>query len=354
MKAASPERMAARASGLRYVLDDVPGYSREKNGDAFRFRDEHGRLIRSRAILARIRQLAIPPAWTEVWICPLENGHLQATGRDAKHRKQYRYHAAWAEVRGDGKFERIVEFGQRLPHLRAVIRRALAQKGFPRDKVLAMVVAVLADTLIRVGNESYAKDNKSFGLTTLRNRHVAFVKNSRARFQFKGKSGQAHDIVLDDARLVGEIRKCQQLPGQSLFQYLDDDGNSVPVDSGEVNDWLRGVMGEDFTAKDFRTWAGTSLAFRRFAQTPLPESRQGQAPSARALAEVEKSVVGEVADALGNTVSVCRKSYIDPAVFQAWREGRLQNVAAKAKGARQWEQHTLAFLKRSHKTRVKA
>ena len=331
------------------MLDDRPGFSRETFRNGFRYRDEHGRLIRAAGTLARIRHMAIPPAWTDVWICPIENGHLQATGRDARGRKQYRYHEAWAYVRGDGKFERIVAFGSRLPHLRAALRKSLAQPGFPRDKVLAMVVAVLADTLIRIGNESYARENKSFGLTTLRNRHVAFAKNGRARFKFTGKSGQIHDIVLDDARLVAEIKKCQQLPGQSLFQYLDDDGNTVPVDSGEVNEWLREVMGEAFTAKDFRTWAGTSMAFRLFARTPLPEPVSVDASASRALAQVEKSVVSDIAEALGNTLTVCRKSYIDPVVFAAWREGALSRYADKARGARQWEQHTLAFLRKRHR-----
>jgi DNA topoisomerase-1 len=338
----------ARQAGLVYVSDCMPGIVRERTRDGFAYRDPKGHVIRDEAVLQRIRALAIPPAYTEVWICARANGHLQATGRDARARKQYRYHAQWQQVRGDGKFERILAFGEALPRLRRRLQRDLAKRGFPREKVVAIVVAVMAATLIRIGNDSYARRNRSFGLTTLRNRHIAFLKGGRARLHFRGKSGLEHDIVLDDVRLAKLVRSCQQLPGQSLFQYRDDDGAVQPVDSGEVNDYLREAMGEAFTAKDFRTWGGTLAAFERFAATPLPGD--GDAPaSERALAAVEAEVVKDVARMLGNTASVCRKAYIDPAVFTGWRDGSLQRAAVGARGVRQWEQATLRFLRRAHR-----
>jgi DNA topoisomerase-1 len=304
--------------------------------------------VRDEAVLQRIRALAIPPAYTDVWICARANGHLQATGRDARGRKQYRYHAQWQQVRGDGKFERIVAFGQALPRLRRRLQRDLARPGFPREKVAAIIVAVMAATLIRIGNDSYARRNRSFGLTTLRNRHIAFLKGGRARLHFRGKAGLEHDVVLDDVRLARLVRGCQQLPGQALFQYRDDDGAVQPVDSGEVNDYLREAMGEAFTAKDFRTWGGTLAAFERFARTPLPGDGDAP-PSERALAVAEAEVVKDVAHMLGNTASVCRKAYIDPAVFAGWRDGSLQGAVAGVRGVRQWEQATLRFLRRAHR-----
>lgn len=339
---------AARQAGLVYVSDGMPGLRRERDGDGFAYRDAQGRPVRDEAVLQRIRALAIPPAYTDVWICPRANGHLQATGRDARGRKQYRYHARWHEVRGDGKFERIVAFGQALPRLRRRLQRDLARPGFPREKVAAIVVAVMATTLIRIGNDAYARRNRSFGLTTLRNRHIAFLRGGRARLKFRGKSGLEHDIALDDVRLARLVRGCGQLPGQALFQYRDDDGGVQPVDSGEVNDYLREAMGEAFTAKDFRTWGGTLAAFERFARTPLPGD--GDAPPAeRALAALETEVVRDVARMLGNTVAVCRRAYVDPAVFAGWRDGSLQRAAAGARGVRQWEQATLRFLRRAHR-----
>ncbi|MCY7355036.1 MAG: DNA topoisomerase IB [Lysobacter sp.] len=335
----------AKDAGLVYVSDNAPGIARTRAGKEFAYRAPNGKAVRDAATLDRIRMLAIPPAYTDVWICTKPSGHLQATGRDARRRKQYRYHPQWNRARGGGKFERIVAFGEALPHLRRNLRRDLALPGFPRGKVLAIVVAVLADTMIRVGNHEYARSNKSFGLTTLRNRHVAFVQGGRARFRFRGKSGLEHDVVLDDARLTKLVKHCQQLPGQSLFQYRDDDGKVQPVDSGQVNDYLRGAMGDAFTAKDFRTWGGTLTAFRAFAATTLPYKADGSAPSERALAGLQNAVLKEVAHALGNTPAVCRKSYIDPAVFTGWRDGSLARAAANAKGERQWEQAALKFLK---------
>ncbi|MCC8628045.1 DNA topoisomerase IB [Xanthomonas vesicatoria] len=337
--AVAQAKATARAAGLTYVNDQQPGISRRKAGKSFSYRDADGQRIGDADTLQRIRSLAIPPAYTEVWICAKPNGHLQATGRDARRRKQYRYHPDWAQVRGEGKFERVIAFGTALPKLRRRLRRDLALPGFPREKVLAIVVALLADTLVRVGNAEYARSNRSYGLTTLRNRHMEFLKGGRARLKFRGKSGQDHDIEVDDKQLVKLIRECQQLPGQSLFQYRDDDGTLQPVDSGEVNDYLREAMGEDFTAKDFRTWGGTLAALQRLARLPLPERS-----SERALKQVQNDVIREVADALGNTPSVCRKAYIDPCVFEGWRAGQLQAMAGGVRGERQWEAATLKFL----------
>lgn len=339
---------AARQAGLVYVSDCMPGIVRERMREGFGYRDPHGRPVRGDSVLQRIRALAIPPAYTDVWICTRANGHLQATGRDARGRKQYRYHAQWQQVRGDGKFERIVAFGAALPKLRRRLQRDLARPGFPREKVIAIVVAVMAATLIRIGNDSYARRNRSFGLTTLRNRHIAFLRGGRAQLKFRGKSGLEHDVVLDDVRLAKLVRGCQQLPGQALFQYRDDDGALRPVDSGEVNDYLREAMGEAFTAKDFRTWGGTLAAFERFAAAPLPGDGDAP-PGERALVAVETEVVRQVARMLGNTASVCRKAYIDPAVFAGWRDGSLQRAAADTRGVRQWEQAALRFLRRAHR-----
>jgi DNA topoisomerase IB len=322
---------------------------RRRSGKGFGYRDAGGKPLRDAATLQRIRALAIPPAWTDVWICPDPRGHLQASGRDARGRKQYRYHRQWSAARDNGKFDRIVAFGTALPKLRRRLREDLKPGGFPRDKVLAIVVSVLGETLIRVGNPEYARDNKSYGLTTLRNRHVDFVRGGRARFRFRGKGGQEHDVVLDDARLVRLLRHCQQLPGQALFQYRDDDGAVVPVESGEVNDYLRAATGDEFSAKDFRTWGGTLAAFQRFARTGLPYRSDGSLAGERALVAMEKAVVREVANALGNTPTVCRKAYIDPVVFAGWRDGRLQRAAAMCRGERQWETAALRFLRRAHK-----
>jgi DNA topoisomerase IB len=341
------ETTAAHA-GLRHVTDARPGIRRRRAGKGFTYRHPDGVAVDDPATLARIRKLAIPPAWTDVWICPHPRGHLQATGRDARGRKQYRYHEDWSEVRGNGKFGRIVAFGEALPKLRRRLRSDLARKGFPRPKVLAIVVSLLGETLIRVGNPEYAKTNRSYGLTTLRNRHVAFVRGGRARFRFRGKGGQEHEIELDDKRLVKLLRTCQQLPGQSLFQYRDDDGELVPVDSDEVNAYLREATAAAFSAKDFRTWGGTLAAFQRLARTTLPYRADGSPAGERALAGLEKAVVKEVAAALGNTPTVCRKSYIDPVVFAGWREGKVQRAGAKARGERQWETAALRFLRRAH------
>ena len=327
--------------GLVYVSDEMPGLRRQRAGKGFRYIDAKGRAVRDAKTLARVRSLAIPPAYTDVWISPRANGHIQATGRDARGRKQYRYHAQWNAARDGEKFERLEAFGAALPKLRRHLRGDLKLRGFPERKVVAMVVAVMADTLVRIGNAGYARENKSFGLTTLRNRHVSFLKGGRAHFSFRGKSGIEHDIDLTDAKLVKLMQQCQQLPGQHLFQYRDDAGRIRPVDSSQVNDYLRETLGETFTAKDFRTWGGTLAAVRLLADMPWDEDGASQ----RAMASMRKSAEQSVARQLGNTPAICRKSYIDPRVYQAWERGWLALHSAKARGPRQWEALTLRLLR---------
>ncbi|ANB18453.1 DNA topoisomerase IB [Dokdonella koreensis] len=323
-RAAQDEAAIAREAGLVHVRDDAPGIRRRRSGAGFIYLDADGTRIRDAAQLARIRALAVPPAYTEVWICRDPRGHLQATGRDARRRKQYRYHARWRVFRDRSKFVRLVAFGQALPRLRRRLRRDLALPGLPCEKVVAVVVSLLAETLARVGNEAYARDNRSFGLTTLRNRHVASLRGGRLSLRFRGKGGLEHAMVVDDQRLARIVARCHQLPGQLLFQYLDEDGVCQPVDSGQVNAYLRDAMGEDFTAKDFRTWGGTLLAVAALARTPLPDPGDE-----RALAAGAAAVVREVAAALRNTPAVCRTSYIDPRVFDVWRRGRLHRLASQ-------------------------
>jgi DNA topoisomerase IB len=341
---------AAKRAGLVYVSDAEPGIRRVRSGRGFAYRRPRGGRVRDARTLARIRSLAIPPAYTDVWICPDPRGHIQATGRDARGRKQYRYHPDWSAERGAGKFDRAIAFGKALPKLRRRVRADLKLPGFPRDKVCAIVLAVLAETMIRVGNDEYARQNGSFGLTTLRDRHVEFLRGGRARFRFRGKSGQSHEVVLDDARLAKLVRDCQQLPGQTLFQYRDENGKRCPMSSTLVNAYLREAMGEEFTAKDFRTYAGTLAVFRLLARTPLPPGRRGHPPGESAFAAAEKTVVCQVAAALGNTPAVCRKAYVDPVVFDAWRSGALADIAVAARSARQWEQIALRFLARAHRS----
>lgn len=339
---------AAHDGGLVYVSDGEPGLLRRRSGKGFCYLDPDGRPVRDPDTLARIRSLAIPPAYRDVWICRRANGHLQAVGRDARGRKQYRYHPRWKEVRDARKFDRIVQFAAALPRLRRVLRRDLAREGFGREKVLAIVVSVLADTLLRIGNVEYARGNRSYGLTTLHNRHVEFLRGGRAHLHFRGKAGLEHDVVLDNARLTRLMRRCQQLPGQMLFQYYDDDGQLQPVDSGLVNDYLRDAMGEAFTAKDFRTWGGTLVAIRLLAGHEVPRHEDGT-PKVTAVTAIRNAVIAEVAAVLGNTPAVCRKSYIDPVVFECWEDGRLQRAVAGARGERQWEQAALRLLRRSRR-----
>lgn len=308
-------RDAARAAGLRYTTDARPGFTRRRAGRGFAYLDIDGRPIRDPEVRARIAALAIPPAWTDVWISPSPNGHLQASGRDARGRKQYRYHADWSRRRGADKFDRMLAFAKALPAIRARCEADLARPGLPREKVVAAIVRLLETTLIRVGNEAYARENRSFGLTTLRTRH-ARIEGTAIRFRFRGKSGLLHEVGLRDRRLAALVRRCQELPGQELFQYLDDDGESRDVASDDVNDYLREASGGDFTAKDFRTWAGTVLAYRAL-RALQPEDH---APAAK------RNVVEAIrttADRLGNTPAVARGSYVHPAILDAYLEGTL-------------------------------
>jgi DNA topoisomerase I len=312
-----PER-SAHAAGLRYVSDTAPGIARRKAGGGFRYENSEGRAVRDAATLARIRRLAIPPAWETVWICTREDGHLQATGRDVRGRKQYRYHAQWREVRDETKYGRMAAFGRALPRIRRRVSRDLALQGLPREKILATVVRLLETTFIRVGNEEYARDNSSFGLTTLRNRQVQ-INGSRIRFNFRGKSGVEHAIELNDRRMAGIVKRIRDLPGYELFQYVDENGERCAIDSADVNAYIREAGGDEFTSKDFRTWAGTLLAARALGAAGLFDSR------AHAMRNVN-AAIESVAGLLGNTKAVCRKCYVHPAVVEAYMEGRLQGA----------------------------
>jgi DNA topoisomerase IB len=346
----SGQETSAAEAGLVYVSDGEPGIRRIGTPGDFAYRDSDGNAVIDEPTLDRIQRLAIPPAYLDVWICASPHGHLQATGRDARGRKQYRYHPRWRRVRDGGKFERVAAFAQALPRLRVAVRHDLRRAGLPRDKVLATVVALLAQTLIRVGNQEYARTNGSFGLTTLRNRHLA-RSNGRMGFRFRGKSGKEHQVPIGDARLARIVRRCQQLPGQQLFQYLDGEGAVHTLDSGMVNDYLRDRMGEPFTAKDFRTWGGTLAAMTFLAQIPLPEAGNDASAIDRMLAQSERAAVVQVAALLGNTSVVCRKSYIHPDVFAAWRDGSLARALpphslAPPVSLRRLERRALALLKR--------
>lgn len=321
-------RAAARASGLRYSSDARPGITRRRAGRGFTYRDADGSTIRDGAVRDRIAALAIPPAWTDVWICPWPNGHIQATGRDARGRKQYRYHAQWRSRRGSEKFERMIEFGRVLPRLRGQCERDLRRRGLPREKVLAAVVRLLELTLIRVGNDAYARLNRSFGLTTLRDRH-ATVTGNRIRFRFRSKSGAIHESDLRDRRLAAIVRRCQELPGQDLFQYVDEDGDVQNVASDDVNAYLRDATGGDFTAKDVRTWAGTVLAYRALRAG----GSAGHPPTARRkLVEAIKAA----AERLGNTPAVARGSYVHPALAELYLEGGFGGSGARTDKAVDW------------------
>ena len=305
-------------AGLRYVCDDKAGIRREMGPLGFRYIAPNGRVLRRPADLKRIRALVIPPAWTDVWICPDPRGHLQATGRDARGRKQYRYHANWRQTRDETKFDRMQAFAAALPAIRARTQADLRRAGLPREKVLATVVQLLEKSLIRVGNDEYAKTNRSFGLTTLRDRHVN-VKGSTLRFEFRGKSGKHHMVDVNDRRLAKIVKQCRDLPGQDLFQYIDDQGVRQDINSSDVNAYLKEITGEDFTAKDFRTWSGTVLAC-----TALQELDE-----ASSMAQAKKNVVQAieaVAGILGNTRSVCRKSYIHPVIVDSYMDGSMHRV----------------------------
>src|SRR6266567_1223547 len=301
---------AAEEAGLRHVSDDRPGYRRKANGDHFEYLDTEGKRIRDEQRLLRIKRLAIPPAWTDVWICPSANGHIQATGRDARRRKQYRYHERWREIRDENKFERLTDFAKALPNIRRRVAWDIKLPGLPRQKVLATIVRLLERTFIRIGNEEYARENKSFGLTTLKNRHVK-VKGAQVLFRFRGKSGRQHELDVTDRRVAKVIAKCQDLPGQDLFQYLEGDGEVRDVTSQDVNDYLRQIAGEDFTAKDFRTWGGTVLA-------AIALSKQEEFQTKKQANSNIKTAICAVAELLGNTPAVCRKCYVHPIIVEAY------------------------------------
>lgn len=326
---------------LTYVDDRDPGLSRRRFGAGFSYRDAEGKGVNDQETLDRIRKLAIPPAWTQVWISPKADGHIQAVGRDAKGRKQYRYHDAWRASRDSNKYKRILAFGHALPRLRRRIMADLARRGLPREKVLAAVLRLMEITLIRVGNEEYAKQNKSFGLTTLRDRH-AKLKRGGGVFEFRGKSGQMHATAFSDRRLARIVKACQDLPGQRLFQYLDDEGQRHAIESADVNAYLREALGEDFSAKDFRTWAGTVAAARALALCDTPAS---EAAAKRSVNACVKAVAG----LLGNTAAVCRKAYIHPAIMDAYADGAL-TLRASA-NPRDFELAVLKFLEHPQTTR---
>jgi DNA topoisomerase I len=314
---------AAKVAGLRYVSDLEPGIRRRAHGKGFSYLGVDGRAIRDKDTLARIRLLAIPPAWQKVWICPLESGHVQATGRDARGRKQYIYHHDWVTVRDANKFARMRAFGKALPAIRRRVATDLALPGIPREKVLALVVRLLDSTLIRVGNEQYVRENGSYGLTTLRSRHVD-VSGAEIEFQFRGKGGISHRVVVAEPALARVVRRLLDLPGQELFRYVDQEGEIRLIDSADVNDYLRSIAGEDFSAKDFRTWYATRAALQGLERCTVASKTQARAEVKRVLCEVAKK--------LGNTPAICRKSYVHPIVIETFLSGALA-AAGKTKGS---------------------
>lgn len=344
---------SAKAAGLRYVYDDQPGISRIRRGKSFRYLTDDGAPVRDAKVLARIKSLVIPPAWNQVWICKDPNGHLQCTGRDGRGRKQSRYHPRWRTVRDESKYERMLLFGEALPGIRKRVEEDLALRGLPREKVLAAIVRLLETTYIRVGNEEYARKNKSYGLTTLRNRHVK-IRGSKIQFSFSGKSGVEHAIDLEDKRLARIVKSCSDLPGYELFQYVGEDGLPHTVGADDVNEYLREITGQHFTAKDFRTWAGTVLAcavlreFETFASATEAKRNVVQA-------------IKKVAAALGNTPSVCRKAYVHPAVLECYMSGVLTpaekdcakaQVAAAAEALRDEEMAMLKLVQQRVSTKA--
>ncbi len=314
------ERPAALA-GLRHCTDDRPGITRRRAGKGFSYRDADGNTIRDPEVIDRIRKVVIPPAWTDVWICPWPNGYLQATGRDGRGRKQYRYHVRYRARREDAKFERLIAFAKALPTIREQVERDLARPGLPRAKVVAAVVRLLELTLIRVGNDEYARLNQSFGLTTLRDRH-ARVDGSAITFRFRGKSGQQHEVGLRDRRLAGVVKRCRDLPGQELFQYVDGNGEPQDVASDDVNAYLDAIA-PGFTAKEFRTWAGTVLAYRALRSL-------GKGSTDREKQQNVNAAIQATADNLGNTAAVARTAYVHPAVVEAYFDGRIRAALVEA------------------------
>jgi DNA topoisomerase-1 len=312
---------SAEEAGLRYVTDTMPGVRRRRAGKGWSYIGPDGERITDPDRVAWFNRLAIPPAWTDVWISPVKRGHVQATGRDAKGRKQYRYHPRWREVRDEAKYGRLIEFARALPKIRRRADRDLRRRGLPREKVLALVVRLLEETLIRVGNEEYARDNRSFGLSTLRDRHVT-VRGAEVQFSFRGKAGKEHNVEFRDRRLARLVRQCQEIPGQELFQYYDADGTRVDVTSGDVNDYLREISGDDFTAKDFRTWAGTVAA-----AMALQEFREVDDEAGRKKAIV--AAIERVAGQLGNTPAVCRACYVHPEVLDRYLDGTMVDALSR-------------------------
>jgi DNA topoisomerase-1 len=328
--------------GLRYVCDSGPAIRRRRAGKGFVYLDAKGRRVANADTLKRIRSLVIPPAWTGVWICAAADGHIQATGRDVKGRKQYKYHAEYREAREQSKYEHLFAFAAALPTIRATVAEHMSLRGLPREKVLAAVVHLLETTLIRVGNDEYARNNQSYGLTTLKSDHVA-VEGSEVRFQFTGKSGKQWSLAMRDRRVARIVRACQELPGQDLLQYFDDEKALHAVSSGDVNAYLREIAGSDITAKDFRTWAGTMLMARYLAiSEPFTSATQAK--------RVMSAAVKKVAAALGNTAAVCRKSYIHPAISDAYLSGAFvlkvmeDSSSSKSAGLRPEEVAVLALL----------
>jgi DNA topoisomerase-1 len=338
LRTAPDEVKSAERAGLHYLIPSGQGIRRRRAGTGFVYIDENDQPVRNEAVLKRIRSLVIPPAWTSVWISPDANSHIQAVGRDARGRKQYRYHAAYRQVRDMAKFDRMRAFGKALPRIRRVTGRDLARKGLGKRKVLAAIVKLLETTYIRVGNEEYVEENGSFGLTTLRSQHV-HVLGETLKFRFKGKSHQNQEITIQDPRLARIVRRCKDIPGRALFQYVDENGEPQTIDSGDVNDYLREITGGEFTAKDFRTWGGTCLA----AEFLLAACGSCDQPTKSALVEVVK----EVASKLGNKPPTCRKYYIHPAVLDCYTAGRLAEMALRFRNPEQIVFALLAPLKRA-------
>jgi DNA topoisomerase I len=320
---AETARAIASTDELRFSSDSERGITRRRTGSGFIYLLPDGRRVSDEATLARIRKLAVPPAYEKVWICRDPRGHLQATGIDARGRKQYRYHPQWRSVRDAHKFERMIAFGRALPRIHRRIARDLKLPGLPRDKVLAAVVRLLERTLIRVGNEEYARTNRSYGLTTLRDQHVK-VKGARIRFSFRGKHGIRHELEIDAPRVSKVLRKCLELPGQELFGYVDEDGTVRDVSSSDVNSYLKDIAGESFTAKDFRTWYATSAALEALAGHSFRNARESK--------QKLKSALEDVAQRLGNTVTMCRKCYVNPVVVDAFLAGELREIGLRGSG----------------------
>jgi DNA topoisomerase-1 len=344
------EVKSAEVAGLRYVIPKGMGIQRRPKGNGFEYLDAKGEPIDDEKTLARIKSLVIPPAWTSVWISPYANSHIQAVGRDARGRKQYRYHPEYRKVRDLIKFDRMRAFGRALPRIRRIVGQDLARKGMPKRKVLAAVVRLLETSYIRIGNEEYAEENNSFGLTTLRNQHVQ-VMGDVLKFKFRGKSAQQHEITIKDPRLAKIVRRCKDIPGSDLFEYLDEDGNPQKIESGDVNEYLRDISGGDFTAKDFRTWGGTCLA-ANFLLQRCAASEEDRVTKA-ALVDVVK----EVASKLGNKPATCKKYYIHPSVLDCYTSGNLKSLAERfreTRNERLYEQIVLSLLTPLKRMRAKA